>query len=92
MGVGNMEIGKELEEYVRSVCVSIKNGITDELMLQGAIEFELAVVNKKEASGGLKLHVLDAKGEYNKKEISKIKFKIASKDIPLGGGKAPKYF
>jgi hypothetical protein len=90
----NMELGKELEEYVRSVCTNIQKGITDGLMLDGAIEFELAVVNTKEAGGGLKLFVLDTKGNYSKKEISKIKFKIAKKSRPpkFGGGVAPSLF
>ncbi len=89
-----MELGKELEEYVRSVCTNIQNGITDGLMLDGAIEFELAVVNTKEVGGGLKLFVLDARGDYSKEEISKIKFKIAKKPRPpkVGGGSVPSLF
>lgn len=92
--VSKMELGTELEEYVRSVCTNIQKGIVEGLTLDGAIEFELAVVNTKEDSGGLKLFVLDAKGHYNKEEISKIKFKIARKprQPKVGGGTAPSIF
>lgn len=72
-----MELGKELQEFVQSTCISIQKGLTEGFVLDGPIKFDLAVVKIKEGGGHFRLHVLDAKGGYSKEEISRIKFKAA---------------
>lgn len=83
-----MEENVELEKFVRSTIESIKKGTPDGFKLDGAIEFEIAVVTVKEAKGGFKLFVVNASGKYDKEAISKIKFKITrdigEPDITIG--------
>lgn len=70
----------ELRDFVSSTIDSIENGLEDKkYRLTGSIEFEVAVVSLKKGKGGVKLLVVDASGEFGKKNISKIKFKIKKK-------------
>ena len=39
------------------------------------IEFDLAVVNVSEGSGGFKIYVAKAEGKFKSEEISRIRFK-----------------
>ena len=71
-----MEKSEELEKFVRSTIESIKKGTPDGFTIRGPVEFELAVVKIKEATGGFKLFVVDASGKYDKEALSRIKFKI----------------
>ena len=72
---------KELKDLVRSTIEGIEKGLKKGYSLQGDIEFEVAVVIGKKAEGGLKLLVVGASAEYDKENISKIKFKV-SQDFP----------
>ncbi len=69
---------KELEDFVRSTIESIEKGLKKGYQLSGAIEFEVVVANMKKGEGGIKLFVVGASGEYDKKNVSKIKFKITT--------------
>jgi hypothetical protein len=77
---------KELEEFVRSACISLQKGVTEGLEIIFPIEFEIAVVSQKNAGAGLKLIVAYASGKYAKEEMNKIKFKIGQ-PIQASSGK-----
>lgn len=74
---------EELKELVSSTITSIEEGMkgkNKKYLIDGGIEFEVAVVNVKKGEGGVKLLVVNAGGEISKENISQIKFKI--KEIP----------
>ena len=75
-----MADSKELEEFVRSACISIQKGVTEGLEIKFPIEFEVAVVIKKETDDMFKLLVVNDSGNYAKKAISRIKFKIGKQE------------
>lgn len=67
----------ELDRFVKSTLDSIRKGTEDSgMVLNGNIQFELAVVKLKEGEGGVKVYVVDAGVKYRKEEISKITFEI----------------
>ena len=71
---------KELKNFIRSALDAIRDGIgTEDFHLDGPVKFSLAVVNKSERSGGLKIYVTNATGKFNKEQISKLEFKVKSK-------------
>lgn len=73
----------ELDRFVKSTIESIRKGTEDSgMVLNGNIEFELAVVKLKEGEGGVKVYVVDAGVNYSKEEISKITFEIGP-DPPI---------
>jgi len=71
---------KELEDFVRSACVGIQKGATEGLQIIFPIEFEVAVVIKKENNELFKLLVVNDSDNYAKREISRIKFKIGNQE------------
>ena len=75
---------EELEDFVRSACDGIQNGVTEGLEIKFPIEFEVAVVVKKEEDGLFKLLVVNDSGNYAKQEISRIKFKIGKQEASSG--------
>jgi len=73
---------EELKELVSSTISSIEEGMENKkgkYLIDGGIEFEVAVVNVKKGEGGIKLLVVNVGGKINKENISKIKFKIKEK-------------
>jgi len=67
----------ELDKFIESTIESIRKGTEySGVVLNGNIQFELAVVKLKEGEGGLKVYVVDAGASYRKEEISKITFEI----------------
>jgi len=76
--------GKELEYFVHSACISIEKGVTEGLEIKFPIEFEVAVVIKKEADGMFKLLVVNDSGNYAKEKVSRIKFKIGKHEANSG--------
>jgi len=73
---------EELKELVSSTISSIEEGMENKkgkYLIDGSIEFEVAVVNVKKGEGGIKLLVVNVGGKINKENISKIKFKIKEK-------------
>lgn len=74
---------KELEEFLSSSLSAIKNGAegSGDFYIAGPIEFDLAVINTKEAGGGLKIYIVKAKGSLKSEEISHIKIKVSPKTI-----------
>ena len=79
----------KLEEFIEKMTTTIANTmITTEKILVGEnqnkfilsspIEFELAVIVKKEAKGKINVLVVEAGGNYEQKTISRIKFQIDS--------------
>jgi len=74
-----VEISEDLKEIVSSTIDSIKEGMKGRgCGLAGPVEFEIAVVKTKTATGGFKFFIADASGNYAKENISKISFKIMS--------------
>ena len=79
-----MAESKELEDFVRSVCVGIQKGVSKGLEIKFPIEFEVAVVIKKEINGMFKILVVNDSGNYAKQEISRIQFKIGKQEASSG--------
>jgi hypothetical protein len=71
---------KELEDFVRSSCVGIQKGVPEGLEVNFPIEFEVAVVFKKENDKTYRILVIDNSGKYTEQEISRIKFKIGKQE------------
>ena len=81
-----MAESKELEDFVRSACIGIQKGITEDLEIKFPIEFEVSVVIQKGVDGVLKLLIVNASDNYTKQKISRIKFKIG-KPLETSSGK-----
>jgi hypothetical protein len=75
---------KELEDFVRSACSSIQKGVTEGLEIKFPIEFEVAVIIKKETDGMFKLFIVNDSGNYVKQKVSWIKFKIGKQEAYSG--------
>jgi len=75
---------KELEDFVRSACLSIQKGITEGLEVKFPIEFEMSIVTKKDNDGKFKLLVVNDSEDYAKEEISRIKFFIGEREASSG--------
>jgi hypothetical protein len=72
-----VEVSKDLKEIVGTTIDSIREGMKGRNCgVIGAIEFEIAVLKSKEASGGFKFFVADASGNYSKESVSRIKFSV----------------
>jgi len=71
---------KELEDFVRSACVSIQKGVSEGLEIKFPIEFEVAVVIKKEKDGMFKLLIINDSGNCAEQKVSRIKFKIGKQE------------
>jgi len=71
---------KDLENFIRTFLSGIIKGANDvkdaKFDIEGAIEFELAVVTRKEKGGKIKIYIADVGGNYSQEKISKIRFKI----------------
>ena len=74
---------KELTEYIKAVMKGIENGVPENYEIKSTVDFELAVINTKEAKGGVNILVVDGKGKHEKENISKIKFSIGREEIPM---------
>jgi len=72
------EKSKELKEYLESALRAIKDGVegSGDFRIKEPIEFDLAVVNTKEAGAGFKIYVLNAGGKINTEQVSRIKVKV----------------
>ena len=70
---------KELEEYLQSSLSAIKKGIEGggDFRIAEPIEFDLAVINTQEGSGGLKIYIAKAEGNLKSEKISHIKIKVS---------------
>ena len=56
---------------------AIKNGLKDTgFDIKKPIEFDLAIMNVSEGSGGLKIYVAKAEGKFKSEEINHIKFEV----------------
>ena len=74
--MNNIE-SKELQEYINSSITAIKNGVAGTgFKIVKPIEFNLAVTNTAEGSGGLKIYVAKAEGKLKSEEISHLKFEV----------------
>jgi len=69
---------KELEEFLSSSLSAIKKGAegSGDFRIAEPVEFDLAVINTKEAGGGLKIYIAKAEGKFKSEEISHIKIKV----------------
>ncbi|MBN1357628.1 hypothetical protein JW988_02560 [Candidatus Bathyarchaeota archaeon] len=79
-----MAESKELEDFVRSACISIQKGVTEGLNVVFPIEFEVAVVVRKENDGTFKLMVVNDSENYSEQEVSRIKFEIGKQQASGG--------
>ncbi len=75
---------KELEDFVRSACLSIQKGVTEGLEVKFPIEFEMSIVTRKDNDGKFKLLVVNDSEDYAKEEISRIKFFIGEREASSG--------
>jgi hypothetical protein len=71
---------RELEDFVRSACISIEKGVSEGLELKFPIEFEVAVLVKREKDGMFKLLIANDSGNYAEQKVSRIKFKIGKQE------------
>jgi len=75
--IGLVEISEDLKKIVSSTIESIKESLKGkEAGVIGPIEFELAVVKAKEATGGFGFFIADASENCSKESLSKIKFSV----------------
>ena len=79
-----MAESKELEDFVRSACIGIQKGVTEGLKVVFPIEFEVAVVVRKENDGAFKLMVVNDSKNYSQQEVSRIKFEIGKQEASSG--------
>ena len=70
---------KELEEFLSSSLSAIKKGVegSGDFRIRDSVEFDLAVINTKEAGGGLKIYIAKAEGNFKSEEISHIKITVS---------------
>lgn len=71
----------ELTEYVSSVLKGIQasENANVDFSLTSGVTFDLSVIHKKEAGGGIKILIADAEGKYEKQVVSRITFTMNSK-------------
>jgi len=77
-----MEVdSEELKNYVNSVLKAIQSSeeTNKDFSLNQGITFDLSIVHKKQAKGGVKLLIADAEGGYEKQVVSRITFTMNSK-------------
>lgn len=72
---------EELTDYVNSVLKAIQSSedVNKNFSLNQGVAFDLSVVHKKKAKGGVKLLIADAEGGYEKQIVSRITFTMNSK-------------
>ena len=75
-----MAESKELEDFVRSACISLQKGVSEGLEIKFPIEFEVAVVIKREEDGMFKLLIVNDSENYAQQKVSRIKFKIGKQE------------
>jgi hypothetical protein len=68
---------QELEEYLRASLNAIRTGVeTSRFLLDGPVEFNLAVTNTKEGDVGVKIYVASAEGKVRSEEVSHIRLLV----------------
>lgn len=90
-----MEVdSEELKKYINSVLKAIQSteDANKDFSLSQGIAFDLSVVHKKKAKGGVKLLIADAEGGYEKQLVSRITFTMNSKKGVEAGMKQFKGF
>jgi hypothetical protein len=81
------QVSEDLKELISTTIESIRAGVKGkDCGVSGDIDFEVSIIKSKEAKGGFKILIADASGNYSKESISKIKFKIASKNTDRARG------
>jgi len=65
----------QLEEFIRETMRQIKAG-AGEKHVREPVEFEVALTEKKEGGGGVKVYVVSAGGSASSEVVQKIKFKV----------------
>jgi len=82
---------KELRDYVISVLDAVnssQNATMQNFTLSQGVTFDLKVVHKKGAKGGLRILIANAEGEYEKEVVSRITFTMQHKEAMKTGIKA----
>ena len=75
-----MAESKELEDFVRSACISLQKGVSEGLEIKFPIEFEVAVLVEREKDGIFKLFIVNDSDNYAEQKVSRIKFKIGKQE------------
>ena len=81
---------KELTDYVVSVLDAVnssQNATMENFNLSQGVTFDLKVVHKKGAKGGLRILIANAEGEYEKEIVSRITFTMQHKEAMKTGMK-----
>lgn len=79
---------EELTNYVASVLEGIhasKNSVLKDYSVSQGVSFDLKVVHKKGAGGGLKILIANAEGKYEQEVVSRITFTMQHKDAMKQG-------
>lgn len=79
---------EELTNYVASVLEGIhssKNPVLKDYSVSQGVSFDLKVVHKKEAGGGLKILIANAEGKYEQEVVSRITFTMQNKETMNDG-------
>jgi hypothetical protein len=75
----------EFQKYIESSLLSISNSVKNSgFKISDPIEFNLAITNTNEGTGGFKIYVAKAEGKLKSEEISHIKFKVHPDVKPNG--------
>lgn len=84
-----------MQDYLQSALSAIKAGVEGDktFLIDGSVEFDLAVTNVKEGGGGLKIYVANASGKLKSEEVSHIKLKVrkdhSSENVVIGDRSYP---
>jgi len=79
---------KELTDYITSVLEGIhssQNPILKDYIASQGVMFDLKVIHKKGAKGGLKILIANAEGEYEREVVSRITFTMQHRDAMKQG-------
>jgi len=79
---------KELSDYVVSVLNAVsssQDATIKKFTLSQGVTFDLKVVHKKGAKGGLRILIANAEGDYEKEVVSRITFTMQHKEAMKTG-------
>jgi len=69
----------EITEYISKILLGVEKGLGENFYIKDSISFDLAVVNKKDAGGGIRAHIVDLGGKYKTSEVQRVKFEVRKK-------------
>lgn len=75
----------ELSQFITNALRDVTKGVPDGFELSSPIKFEIAVVNEREAGGGIKILVATIGATKSKEESSRISFEVSTTKMMLKG-------